>query len=431
MENLLKKELNKLKLDSSLINSFIEAVTEGLNTNGIEICMNTLKSFTSSSTSKLIISSIIKETPLILRSIPQSQYLEWVKQSYRISEVSEDLAITYVDATGGVIDNLKPRHLLDWGNIGLESLYRSSKNSTSLVNNFFKYSPSLSSKLDYEELEILNDTLKRISTRSISFSIKILDWVLKISSKAPNDLISWNRVINLVSKKLIKDFEEIFTILAESADIINNNKTFLNLLALIIDENPQIFKQFIKNSIQIFNSDHNKDNAYQDQLKKVIEKTNCDEVLLFSKNYLDMRNKISLEKFKLWFDNSSIQTNSKEKGFFSLENQKSKDLFNDLTFSVDLDIEREVLKLYCCALSGADLAVQSSSVMVDKEIGWFNPELATTEGSTIFLPESIKDSIKKKKIFLGLRSLPLTKLGILNLGHFILNCKKDLNFLRI
>ena len=43
MENLLKKELNKLKLDSSLINSFIEAVTEGLNTNGIEICMNTLK----------------------------------------------------------------------------------------------------------------------------------------------------------------------------------------------------------------------------------------------------------------------------------------------------------------------------------------------------------------------------------------------------
>ena len=72
-------------------------------------------------------------------------------------------------------------------------------------------------------------------------------------------------------KKLIKDFEEIFTILAESADIINNNKTFLNLLPLIIDENPQIFKQFTKNSIQIFNSDQNKDNAYQDQLKKLLK----------------------------------------------------------------------------------------------------------------------------------------------------------------
>ena len=274
MKDLIKKELNKFNLEPSLIDNFIESVSEGLNQNGIEIWMNTVKSFTNSQTSRIIIKNIIEETPVILRSIPQSQYLEWAKQCYRISEVSEDLSITFVNATTGVIENLKPRHLLDWGNIGL-SLYRSSKNSTSLVNNFFKYSPSLCLKLNYEELEILNDTLKRISTRSISFSIKILDWVLKISSITPGDLTSWNRVINLVSKKLIKDFEEIFTILAENADVINENKTFLNLLSLVIDDNPQILKQFIKNSIQIFNSEFNKDRSYQDQLKKVIEKTDC------------------------------------------------------------------------------------------------------------------------------------------------------------
>ena len=338
--------------------------------------------------------------------------------------MSEDLSITFVNATTGVIENLKPRHLLDWGNIGL-SLYRSSKNSTSLVNNFFKYSPSLCLKLNYEELEILNDTLKRISTRSISFSIKILDWVLKISSITPSDLTSWNKVINLVSKKLIKDFEEIFTILAENADVINENKTFLNLLSLVIDDNPQILKQFIKNSIQIFNSEFNKDRSYQDQLKKVIEKTNCEEILLFSKNYLEMRNKISQDKFKLWFDNSSIQSNSNEKGFFSLENQKSKDLFNDLTFSVDLDIEREILKLYCCALSGSDLAVQSSSVMVDKEIGWFNPELATTEGTTIFLPESIKKFNKKDKNFSWLKVIATHQVGHIEFGTFRFNLHSE------
>ena len=424
MKELIKKELNKFSLEPSLIDNFIESVSEGLNQNGIEIWINTIKSFSNSQTSRIIIKNIIEETPVILRSIPQSQYLEWVKQCYRISEVSEDLSITYVNATTGVIENLKPRHLLDWGNIGL-SLYRSSKNSTSLVNNFFKYSPSLCLKLNYEELEILNDTLKRISTRSISFSIKILDWVLKISSITPSDLTSWNRVINLVSKKLIKDFEEIFTILAENADVINENKTFLNLLSLVIDDNPQILKQFIKNSIQIFNSEFNKDRSYQDQLKKVIEKTNCEEILLFSKNYLEMRNKISQDKFKLWFDNSSVQSNSNEKGFFSLENQKSKDLFNDLTFSVDLDIEREILKLYCCALSGSDLAVQSSSVMVDKEIGWFNPELATTEGTTIFLPESIKKFNKKDKNFSWLKVIATHQVGHIEFGTFRFNLHSE------
>ena len=429
MENLIRKELKKLNLESSFIDKFIESVTEGLNQNGIEIWINTVKSFTNSDTSRIIVKNIIKETPAILRSIPQSQYLEWVKQCYRISEVSEDLSTTYINASTGVIENLKPRHLLDWGNIGL-SLYRSSKNSTSLVNNFFKYSPSLALKLNYDELEILNETLKRISARSISFSIKILDWVLKISSIAPNDLTSWNKVINLVSKKLIKDSEEIFTILAENADVINENKTFLNSLSLIIDDNPQIFKQFIKNSIQIFNSEFNKDRSYQDQLKKVMEKTNCEEILLFSKNYLELRNKISQEKFKLWFDNSSAKSSSNEKGFFSLENQKSKDLFNDLTFSVDLDIEKEILKLYCCALSGSDLAVQSSSVMVDKEIGWFNPELATTEGTTIFLPDSIKKFNKKDKNFSWLKVIATHQVGHIEFGTFQFNLQRESKFFR-
>ena len=244
MEKIIKKELNNLGIDSELIENFLENILEALNENGIKDFLNTIKSFNSSVSKKIIIEAIINETPEVLRIIPQSQYLEWIKQCYRISEVSEDISLTYINSTTSVIENLKPRHLLDWGNTGL-SLYRSSKNSVSLVNNFYKFSPSLSKKLSFEEIEILSDTLKRISARSISFSIKILDWVLKISSKSPNDLIVWNKIIFLVSKKLIKDFEEIFTILAENADSLNENKIFMKTLPSIIDENPQIFKSFI------------------------------------------------------------------------------------------------------------------------------------------------------------------------------------------
>ena len=50
------------------------------------------------------------------------------------------------------------------------------------------------------------------------------------------------------------DQKEIFTILAENADNLNENKIFMRTLPSIIDENPQIFKPFINNSIEIFNS---------------------------------------------------------------------------------------------------------------------------------------------------------------------------------
>ena len=48
MKELIKKELNKFSLEPSLIDNFIESVSEGLNQNGIEIWINTVKSFTNS-----------------------------------------------------------------------------------------------------------------------------------------------------------------------------------------------------------------------------------------------------------------------------------------------------------------------------------------------------------------------------------------------
>ena len=67
MKDLIKKELNKFNLEPSLIDNFIESVSEGLNQNGIEIWINTVKSFTNSQTSRVIIKNIIEDTAVILR----------------------------------------------------------------------------------------------------------------------------------------------------------------------------------------------------------------------------------------------------------------------------------------------------------------------------------------------------------------------------
>ena len=103
-------------------------------------------------------------------------------------------------------------------------------------------------------------------------------------------------------------------------------------------------------------------------------------------------------------------------------------MFNDLTFSIDLDIEKDILKLYCCGLSGDDLAIQSSSAMVEKEIGWFNPNLATTEGTTIFLPESIKKFNEKEKNFSWLKVLATHQVGHVEFGTFKFKLKNESKF---
>ena len=108
----------------------------------------------------------------------------------------------------------------------------------------------------------------------------------------------------------------------------HENKIFMRTLPSVIDENPQIFKSFINNSIEIFNSSQNENTDYEIQIEKVINKSNFEELLPFTNNYLSMRKKISRDKFKIWFDNSVIRNNAGEVGHFSLENPKSKEAYD-------------------------------------------------------------------------------------------------------
>ncbi len=68
--------------------------------------------------------------------------------------------------------------------------------------------------------------------------------------------------------------------------------------------------------------------------------------------------------------------------------------------------------------------------MVDKEIGWFNTELATTEGSTIFLPESIKRFNKKEKNFSWLKVIATHQVGHIEFGTFHFKLQKGSKFFK-
>ncbi|HWP60927.1 MAG TPA: VWA domain-containing protein [Candidatus Acidoferrales bacterium] len=53
---------------------------------------------------------------------------------------------------------------------------------------------------------------------------------------------------------------------------------------------------------------------------------------------------------------------------------------------IEPDDLREILSLYCRALSGKAVEVQDTEKLLEKKIGWAHPGVPTTDGSTIFLP---------------------------------------------
>jgi len=410
--------INIGELDQSL-----NILSEGLNGAALnewaDIIYSTIEGDSIGSSQQGYILSFISESSNVFRSLPQTQFIEWAKQSNRIAFEDGGLAQAYVNSSSEVLKTLRPRHLLDWGNLGL-SLFKSSKNSSPLTKKFYGLSPSINAASSYDDLEKLVDTCRRISARNVNYSLKIIDWVYKISQFSPNDLKSWNEIINKISKILIKDFEKIFQLLAENADLINQKKDFMKSMIKILDSNPQDFHVIIKKSIEIF-SDISSN--YSDEYEKMfitLSSNYVDELKGYSLNFQSLRRGLSKEKLFIWFNNgiSIINSGDSIEGYFSLDSIESKSLFNELTFSVDLDVEKDILKLYCCALSGQDLGVQSSNIMVDKEIGWFNSNLATTEGTTIYLPESIKKFSEKDKNFSWLKVIATHQVGHVEFGTF-------------
>lgn len=57
--------------------------------------------------------------------------------------------------------------------------------------------------------------------------------------------------------------------------------------------------------------------------------------------------------------------------------------------AVEVAPVREMLRLYCRALTERDIELQDLERLIEKNIGWSNPEMATSDGRAIFLPSAV------------------------------------------
>ena len=79
---------------------------------------------------------------------------------------------------------------------------------------------------------------------------------------------------------------------------------------------------------------------------------------------------------------------------------------------------REIIRMYCRMLAGRDIEVQASQQLVNKKIGWFQGELPTTEGTTIYLPKVINRHPSKDLNFGFFKVISTHQTGHIEFGSF-------------
>ena len=72
---------------------------------------------------------------------------------------------------------------------------------------------------------------------------------------------------------------------------------------------------------------------------------------------------------------------------------KGDEILESLSARVELSRVAEVLRMYCKALTGTNVAIHSADALAEKNIGWVTSERPSTEGTAIYLPASVEEYV--------------------------------------
>ena len=86
--------------------------------------------------------------------------------------------------------------------------------------------------------------------------------------------------------------------------------------------------------------------------------------------------------------------------------------------AVELAPLREMLRLYCCALSERSVELRDLQQLVDKNIGWSRDDVATSDGAAIFLPAAIERFEGRNENFEFLKVMLTQQAGHIEFGSF-------------
>src|SRR3990172_10909006 len=85
---------------------------------------------------------------------------------------------------------------------------------------------------------------------------------------------------------------------------------------------------------------------------------------------------------------------------------------------VELAPLREMLRMYCRALSERSVELKDLQQLVDKNIGWSRDDVATSDGAAIFLPDMIERFESQKENFEFLKVMLTQQAGHIEFGSF-------------
>jgi hypothetical protein len=383
---------------------------------GIELAGHSLRSWEAAG-------EYFRAGPALLPQLDEAALRQWVEAGLSLAELASPMATTYFKAGPEVLPLLAGPEVREWAQLGRQ-LYKATWKSISLSSDFFTLSPMLLRSLSLAELGRLTHVLEGVSDRSADLAAACLDATPQVLNSLNHDeLVAFLDFAGAISDSAWPEASLYFQ---RGPDLLQGIEPterahYLEFSTRVARRlGRQAFNLFADGALALKETFH----PYHGRLIELADNLvplSPTAAMSMIKITPHLAERLRLDEIEYWHAAGFEilhQTAEGGEAYFRLESGKAEQMIQSLSARVDLPQVAELLRLYGKALTGANISVHPLAALADKGIGWVRERGATTEGTSIFLPNHIEEFDNKTDNFGVFKVYATHQTGHLEFGSF-------------
>jgi hypothetical protein len=382
---------------------------------GLEIARKTVRSWEAAA-------EFFDASVAVQRQLPSGQFLKWAKTGTSLCEDSPSLAVAYFKSSPKAMLRLRPRYIDDWANV-CRALYRGTWKSSALACRLFEATPDLLETLSFEEFCHFGEFLEILSRRSYDQAGDALNAGTDLFPKITGDVDRFINLAQIVAEKSWRETAVLFD--SATAALVELGAPHR---APLISLARRLAITGVSDAAGILRDGANTVNKVPaDNRDRLLEMTDgiaavsAPAAPAFLKIVPEILERVTFEQMGQWQSEGVRTARESDEAavtYFKLESPASQEMLDSLSSSIELSRVRDVIQMYCLALTGHTIDVQAAQQLAEKNIGWFQGELPTTEGTTIYMPSVINRYTTKEENFGFFKVISTHQIGHIEFGSF-------------
>jgi hypothetical protein len=330
------------------------------------------------------------------------------REAVAMTGESAPLAVSFLRASPGALSAVGPGHLRQWADLG-RRLYKGNWKSSSLAAQFYDLSPRIFQVLRIGQSARLVLFIDELARHSYELASACLNQAPDVLGRLDGDdrLPFLSYAVELAQSSWADSrlyFERGVPLLQKVHQPLRER--YLLLAAQVAKGHQRSAFQYFEEAAQAVAELDPEDHHHVIELGEQLAPYSPYAAMDFVTAVPHVLKRIHIDELQPWHAAGlQILESSHEGGeaYFRLQSSRGESVLDTLSARVELVKIGEILRLYCKALTGRDVSVQTTTALAEKGIGWVDEHRASTEGTTIFLPQVMERHREKTENFAAMK----------------------------